>query len=325
MARLHWLSILAVILLTACVQGPFPQRTAPQEQRGIGPFTPMEAPYKVGRPYQIEGQWYYPAEDLGYAEIGTASWYGPSFHGKRTANGEIFDQNAMTAAHRTLPMPSAVRVTNLENGRSVVLRINDRGPFARNRIIDVSQHAARLLDFEQKGTARVKVEILHRESLQLKVVALNSEAAKGDQVAVVASPRIPVATRQLYGANGQAAVPGEPDSPAPQMITVTRRPRLQPPELPTNVTVVPVTPAGIYVQVGAFTDFRNALQMRDRVYKFGPAQINHREKDGAAIYRVRLGPLSTIAVAETVLDRVITSGVAEARLIIEEACARTPC
>ncbi len=325
MARLHWLPFLAVTLLAACVQSPFPQRTAPQEQQGIGPFAPMEAPYKLGRPYQIDDQWYYPAEDLGYSEIGTASWYGPNFHGKQTANGEIFDQDAMTAAHRTLPMPSAVRVTNLENGRSVVLRINDRGPFARDRIIDVSQRVAQLLDFERRGTARVKVEILYRESLQLKVVALNSEAAKDDQVAVLASPRIPVATRQLYGANDQAVDPGEPDSPAPRMINTVRRPRLQPPELPTNVTIVPISPAGIYVQVGAFVDFRNALKMRDRVYEFGPAQISHHETDGAAVYRVRLGPLSTIALAEIVLDRVTDSGVAEARLIIEEACARTPC
>ena len=94
--------------------------------------------YKVGNPYQIAGKWYYPKEDYEYVETGIASWYGPGFHGKRTANGEIYDQNALTAAHRTLPMPSAVRVTNLENGRSLTLRVNDRGPFARGRIIDVT-------------------------------------------------------------------------------------------------------------------------------------------------------------------------------------------
>ena len=91
--------------------------------------------YKVGKPYKIMGKWYYPKEDYSYSEIGTASWYGKDFHAKYTANGEIYDMNTLTAAHRTLPLPSIVRVTNLENGRSLVLRVNDRGPFAKNRII----------------------------------------------------------------------------------------------------------------------------------------------------------------------------------------------
>src|SRR5262245_12419431 len=100
--------------------------------------------YKVGKPYQIAGSWYYPAVDYDYTETGIASWYGPDFHGKDTANGEAYDMNALTAAHRTLPMPSMVRVTNLENGRQIVLRVNDRGPFARSRIIDVSRRASQL-------------------------------------------------------------------------------------------------------------------------------------------------------------------------------------
>ena len=92
--------------------------------------------YKVGQPYQINGHWYYPAVDYGYRETGIASWYGPQFHGQPTANGEIFDMNAISAAHRTLPLPSMVRVTNLANGRSLVVRLNDRGPFARGRIVE---------------------------------------------------------------------------------------------------------------------------------------------------------------------------------------------
>src|ERR1700744_5792728 len=95
--------------------------------------------YKVGNPYQIQGTWYYPREQPDYDETGIASWYGPNFHGGRTANGEIFDENALTAAHRTLPMPANVRVTNLENGKSIVVRVNDRGPYAKGRIIDVSK------------------------------------------------------------------------------------------------------------------------------------------------------------------------------------------
>ncbi|CAN0507107.1 unnamed protein product [Discosporangium mesarthrocarpum] len=93
--------------------------------------------YKVGRPYQIQGTWYYPAENFKYVETGISSWYGPKFHGRKTANGETYNMNDLTAAHRTLPMPSMVRVINLKNGRSLKLRINDRGPFARGRIIVV--------------------------------------------------------------------------------------------------------------------------------------------------------------------------------------------
>ena len=111
--------------------------------------------------------WYYPKVDYDYSEVGVASWYGPGFHGRSTANGEQYDMNDLTAAHRTLPMPSIVRVTNLENGRSIKLRVNDRGPFVGDRIIDVSRRAAQLLGFHIDGTARVRVEIVADESKQL--------------------------------------------------------------------------------------------------------------------------------------------------------------
>ena len=121
--------------------------------------------YKIGTPYKINGKWYYPAVDYDYEEIGIASWYGPGFHGKKTANGEIFDQNKISAAHRTLPMPSIVRVTNLDNGKVLPkVRVNDRGPFAGNRIIDLSKKAAQELGFVNTGIAKVKVEILENDS-----------------------------------------------------------------------------------------------------------------------------------------------------------------
>src|SRR5690242_8159303 len=139
--------------------------------------------YKVGDPYQINGVWYYPAEDWNYDETGIASWYGEDFHGKYTANGEVYDLNALTAAHRTLPMPSIVQVTNLENGRSIELRVNDRGPFARGRIIDVSRRAAQLLGFEGQGTAKVRVKLLVPESIQVQAAARRN----GGEVTQVAS------------------------------------------------------------------------------------------------------------------------------------------
>ncbi len=123
--------------------------------------------YKVGQPYQIDGTWYTPEIDEDYEESGVASWYGPGFHKKLTANGDKFDQHALTAAHRTLPMPSMVRVTNEENGRSLVVMVNDRGPFSKGRIIDLSERAADILDFKKKGIANVKVKFLPGQTRRL--------------------------------------------------------------------------------------------------------------------------------------------------------------
>jgi rare lipoprotein A len=121
---------------------------------------PQEGVYKIGRPYQIAGRWYYPDFDPDYDRVGLASWYGAAFHGRATANGERFDRDALTAAHPTLPLPSIVRVTNLANHRQVELRVNDRGPFVGDRLIDLSQAAARELGFEREGLTRVRVEFV---------------------------------------------------------------------------------------------------------------------------------------------------------------------
>jgi peptidoglycan lytic transglycosylase len=118
--------------------------------------------YRVGSPYSINGVWYYPAENPSYNAVGTASWYGRESGGNSTANGERFDPHRLTAAHTTLPLPVLVRVTNLENNRSIVLRVNDRGPFVAGRIIDVSEAAAEELGFRAQGTARVRVEYVGR-------------------------------------------------------------------------------------------------------------------------------------------------------------------
>lgn len=136
--------------------------------------------YKVGAPYRINGVQYRPAEDMAYRRVGIASFYGGEthgvdFHGRATANGETYDMHALSAAHPTLPMPSVVNVTNLENGRSLVLRVNDRGPFVGGRIIDVSRRAAQDLGFERKGTARVRVEVLAAESRALKQAMLDGQ------------------------------------------------------------------------------------------------------------------------------------------------------
>lgn len=168
------LAAAAILLLSGCASDRL--NLGEYSQRSI--FSAKGSSYKIGKPYKIRGQWYYPAEDYGYSEVGTASWYGEDFHAKYTANGEVYNMHTLTAAHRTLPLPSIVRVTNLENGRSLVLRVNDRGPFAKNRIIDISKRGAQLLGFQNKGTAKVRVEIMAEESKDLKQAILNKTETK---------------------------------------------------------------------------------------------------------------------------------------------------
>ena len=168
------LAAAAILLLSGCASDRL--NLGEYSQRSI--FSAKGSSYKIGKPYKIRGQWYYPAEDYGYSEVGTASWYGEDFHAKYTANGEVYNMHTLTAAHRTLPLPSIVRVTNLENGRSLVLRVNDRGPFAKNRIIDISKRGAQLLGFPNKGTAKVRVEIMAEESKDLKQAILNKTETK---------------------------------------------------------------------------------------------------------------------------------------------------
>lgn len=164
--RRLWAAV-ALLSLAACAQAPEPAPLiGPPEPRPAYSLKP-KGHYKVGPPYRIKGVLYTPEVDYGYDREGHASWYGPGFHGKVTANGERFDQNEMSAAHQTLPLPSVVRVTNLDNGRALVLRVNDRGPFIAGRILDVSAKAAKMLGFFNRGTARVRVQVLEKESRDL--------------------------------------------------------------------------------------------------------------------------------------------------------------
>lgn len=146
---LRGLAVVSILLmLAACGSTPRPATD------GVRPH------FKIGRPYQIDGRRYVPAFVTTYRAEGVASWYGEPYHGRLTANGEVFDMHALTAAHPTLPLPSVVRVTDLDNGRSLVLRVNDRGPFVDGRLIDLSFAAARELGFVDEGLARVRVTLL---------------------------------------------------------------------------------------------------------------------------------------------------------------------
>jgi rare lipoprotein A len=140
---------------------------------------------QVGKPYKVRGKWYYPKEDSGYDRKGTASWYGDAFHGRLTANGEIYDMNHLSAAHPTMPLPSYARVTNLKNGNSVIVRINDRGPYAHGRLIDLSKRAANMLDYASSGTAQVRVQYVGRapvEGVDDNYLMASFQPGNGDQV-----------------------------------------------------------------------------------------------------------------------------------------------
>jgi len=149
----RWMLVLGALVVTGCSSGPSPHPH-----------------FKVGQPYKINGKWYHPQFVTEYEAIGIASWYGSPYHGRLTANGERYDMHTLTAAHPTLQLPSVVRVTNLENGRSLVLRVNDRGPFVKDRLIDLSLAAARELGFERQGLARVHVVYLGTARLDEKPI-----------------------------------------------------------------------------------------------------------------------------------------------------------
>lgn len=296
--------------------------SAPSGGTGALPPGNGQGIYKVGQPYQIDGTWYYPAEDWNYDETGIASWYGEQFHGKYTANGEIFDLNAMTAAHRTLPMPTIVRVTNLENGRSVELRVNDRGPYARGRIIDVSRRAAQLLGFEGQGTAKVRVQILVPESIQVASLAgrrgTEPEIASATP-ATAAAPVAPVAAAVLPPPPGVVAATDQPPPlpPAP-LVAQLQPPPGQPiadPPLPETVSVVPVKPSAIYIQAGAFSSIDNAVRLKTQLDRLGTVSVTGTKVSGMTMYRVRVGPVPSVDQADALLNQVIATS-PQARIVV---------
>ena len=172
--------------------------------------------YRVGKPYVVGGRTYVPEENLNYRAEGLASWYGDDFHGRLTANGEVFDMKSLTAAHPTLPIPSYARVTNMGNGKSLIVRINDRGPYHGNRLIDVSNRAADLLEFKSRGIANVRVEYVGRaplegsDDLQLVATLRTGEPAPSPSLVRVASARSFVPDMQ----GGRAVTRG--DIPLPE-------------------------------------------------------------------------------------------------------------
>lgn len=231
--------------------------------------------------YEVFGERYYVLNtSAGYRERGIASWYGKKFHGKPTSSGEIYDMNAMTAAHKTLPLPTDVRVTNLRNGKSIVVKVNDRGPFVDNRIIDLSYSAARKLDMISAGTTFVEVEVFTGKSTGVPLIADSSgPSAAAKSAGSMANP--------ISSAMAEPAI---------------------------NTTVV-----RLYLQVGAFGDRSNAQQLQEQLNGHGISNvvIRYDESREPALYRVRLGPITNVSEYDLLVKRVGGIQIKDTHLVTE--------
>lgn len=281
---------------------------------GKGPIPMGGGRYHVGKPYQVAGRWFAPKEQPNYDRQGTASWYGEAFHRRMTSNGEWFDMNRLTAAHPTLPLPSYVKVTNAENGREVVVRVNDRGPFVGTRMIDMSKRAAVALGFKGQGMAPVRVQLIGPAPLDdngTHLAAMNEELQRGTPM------------RRMIAAaagGGQAKV---------QMAAVETEPEAREPETETVVAYTPPkeeAPASgfggdeaYYVQVGSFADPGNAEKARMQLASSWPVQVVELSGGQGTLYRVRLGPISDRPDADTALEHAVFLGHRDARVIVAQA------
>ncbi|RZJ04373.1 MAG: septal ring lytic transglycosylase RlpA family protein [Brevundimonas sp.] len=284
-AKFIRLGLIAALLSTTAACAGF------GEGRDRLPVVDDPAPIVSGtmRAYQVRGRWYRPAEQPNYNETGLASWYGPGFDGRATASGERFDQDALTAAHKTLPLPALVEVTNLSNGRRVVLRVNDRGPFVDDRIIDLSRGAAEALGTRSQGLAEVRVRYLGRAP------RTGGGQRLGDGPAV-----------QYAETDRPARADGLREAiPAPPSPTETA---YLPQAAPVALTPAP-TVSGLWVQAASYDDVRRARREADRLG--GSARV----EAGSGTYRVLVGPWPDPGAAERSRRSVVSRGYPDARLI----------
>ena len=317
------LIVVLISLLGACAETQFIAQTVKKANKKHENVKTSNGIYKIGNPYQIKGVWYYPKENFEYDETGIGSWYGSKFHGRKTANGEIFNMNEISAAHRTLQMPSFVRVTNLENGRTLNVRVNDRGPYARGRILDLSRKAADLLGFKEKGTARIRVKVLREESLAL-ARKWRGEAVLvkgGSPITVNSLPKIKVSSQNLPLVGSKNKTYEKPEEknnfPKPQ-IREKRSDQLETFKLSGKVTLEPVPKStGIFIQAGAFSDFENANRVHASLSSLGKVRVTSVLINGRDLFRVRLGPLNSVSDADHYLEQVIEFGYTDARTIVD--------
>ncbi|MEM8744659.1 MAG: septal ring lytic transglycosylase RlpA family protein [Pseudomonadota bacterium] len=276
--------------------------------------------YKVGNPYKIGGRWYRPKEQPRYDRVGVASWYGELFHGRYTANGEVFDMNALTAAHPTLPMPSYVQVTNLRNNRTLVLRLNDRGPYAHDRIIDLSRRSARALGFERNGTVKVRVRYLGKAPLNgddsyerqfyasqswARYANLDGTGKTKPKMTRVASAvqRAPMADPMVVGSI--------PDSAESTSAVQSTRPD-------GSLKQSPRGGHGMYfVQASSFKSRSAADDLNRRLSEIGPSRVTQVGQGHESRYRVRIGPYAWRHDADETLREVVSIGLTDAYMVTQ--------
>jgi rare lipoprotein A len=245
------------IMLAGCSGGARVSQYSPKVVADGDPVPKGGGAYKLGKPYTINGRTYHPTADTSYRAEGIASWYGPDFHGRKTANGEVYDMHALSAAHPTMPMPSYARVTNLENGKSIIVRVNDRGPYSRNRIIDLSIGTAKALDFYGRGLARVRVEYVGRAGLHgsddrmLMATLREGSPAPAPSLVRVASPRPLLGesrdrearSTQAARRNSSDAAPPRARPSAPELAHASERPAAPAPTTASVPAAASITPA----------------------------------------------------------------------------------
>ncbi|MBI1309023.1 MAG: septal ring lytic transglycosylase RlpA family protein [Proteobacteria bacterium] len=286
---------------------------------------------KVGSPYMIDGTRYQPlSSSVGYDEKGIASWYGSDFHGKATANGECYNMYAFTAAHRTLPMPTIARVTNLENGKSVVVKVNDRGPYARGRIIDLSYAAAQSLGMIGNGTAPVEVQAIggafHGSDSMLALRNNNAPTAEQPETLPTVVPEtaseedlapLTQADLQKEAQRQQAETEKERalGVPAPS----ASLPAPPPFEKRQFTDTAPLKKTRVYVQIGAFAEEPRAVTQQLQLAKlYKTAHISAIDVAGKHLLRVRAGPFRSVADADAALQNVTTNGFPDAQIKVDE-------
>ena len=294
---------------------PFAGQGSPY-YKGSGPVPHGGGREHVGKPYQVAGRWFKPKEQPGYDKTGPASWYGEAFNRRKTSNGEWFDMTRLTAAHPTLPLPSYVKVTNLDNGREVVVRVNDRGPFVGPRIIDLSKRTAEVLDFKRKGKAQVRVQFIGRAPLNdngTHLVAMNNELNRGTPLRrMIASAN---QSKGKFGASDVMVADAQPKlqvQPVEPVQTVAFEPP-QPEPLDNGAGQGLITT--YYVQLGSFGDPENAGRAHDQFASVWPVQFIELSGSAGPVYRVRLGPIADQVDAETALDNAKAAGFGDARMV----------
>lgn len=279
---------------------PFAGKGSPY-YKGTGKIPTGGGHYLLGDPYEVAGRWFTPREQPNYDKTGLASWYGEAFNRRMTSNGEWFDMDQLTAAHPTLPLPSYAEVTNLNTGATIIVRVNDRGPFVGKRIMDLSKRSAIALGYKQQGTAPVRVQYIGPAPLNdngTHLMAMNRELKNGTPLRQMIAAANGSAKQTYQVAQTEAVQEVQDDSEPVQQIEQT-----------------PPSVVHYYVQAGIFADPDNAERLRQEFVNIGPVQVAELTGLDGPVYRMRVGPFDNLDDAQVALNQVYGYGLPDAQLL----------